>query len=81
MPDPARIPGSLSVLESLNREHFTPEELADVLGVSPTVIREAVRRGDLDGFIVEHRIVDIRRSDAVAWLRKRMEEAKKPLRQ
>lgn len=81
MPDPARIPDHLSMLESLNREHFTAEELAELLGVSPSVVREAVRRGDLDGFIVDHRIIDIRRSDAVAWLKRRMEDATKPLRQ
>ncbi|HWV23069.1 MAG TPA: helix-turn-helix domain-containing protein [Thermomicrobiales bacterium] len=81
MPDPARIPEHLSVLESLNRDHFTAEELADVLGVSTSVVREAVRRGELNGYIVEHRIVDIPRTAAIAWLKQRMEDVNKPLRQ
>jgi len=81
MPDSARIPEHLSVLESLSRDHFTAEELANVLGVSTTVVREAVRRGELKGYIVDHRIVDIPRREAILWLKKRMEDATKPLRQ
>lgn len=81
MPDPARIPEHISMLESLTHQHFTAEELAHLLGVSDAVVREAVRRGDLKGYIVDHRIVDIRRSDAITWLRKRMEDANRPLRQ
>lgn len=80
MPDPARIPERISVLESLSHDHYTSEELAELLSVSPTVIREAVRRGDLKGFIVGHRVIDIRRTDAIAWLKQRMKEANKPLR-
>lgn len=80
MPNPARIPEHLSVLESLNREHFTPDELADLLGVSLRVVQEAAQRGELKGFIVDHRIVDIRRSEAIAWLQARLKAANEPLR-
>lgn len=80
MPNPARIPEHLSTLESLSHEHFTSEELAELLGVSQAVVREAVRRGELNGYIVDHHVVDIRRKDAIAWLKKRMADAGRPLR-
>jgi hypothetical protein len=64
----------VGVLEALHHEHFSVEELADVLDVSPSVIRSAVRRGDLKGFIVDHHIVDIMRADAIDWLKRRASE-------
>jgi excisionase family DNA binding protein len=66
-----RIYEHIEVLESLHHEHFSVEELADVLGISPSVIHAAVRRGELKGFTAGHRIVDIRRSDALEWLNER----------
>jgi hypothetical protein len=66
-----RIYEHIEVIESLHHEHFSVEELADILGVSPSVINAAVRRGDLKGFVSDHRIVDIRRSDALEWLQER----------
>lgn len=71
MPDPRRIPDHIAVLESLTREHFSPEELAELLGIGVEVIRHAVRRGELKAFIVEHHIIDITRSDALKWLHAR----------
>ena len=71
MPNPDRIPQHISVLESLSHEHFTAEELAELLGVNVPVIVAAVRRGELDAYTVDHRIVDIRRSDALKWLNER----------
>jgi hypothetical protein len=71
MPDPTRIPDHIAVLESLTREHFSPDELADLLGIGVEVIRKAVRQGDLKAFIVEHRIIDIKRSEAIKWLQAR----------
>lgn len=55
--------------ELMLREHFTVDELAQLLELSPYVIREAVRNGQLQAFVVDHHIVDIRREDALAWLR------------
>jgi len=72
MPASERIPEKISVLESLSHEHFTPEELADLLGIGVSVVREAVRRGDLQGYTVDHRIIDITRHDAIAWLKERL---------
>ena len=71
MPDPKRISDHIAVLEALNRTHFTPEELAELLGIGVSVVQEAVRKGDLQAFTVEHRIIDIKRSDAVTWLKVR----------
>lgn len=71
MPEQKRISQHISTLEALQREHFTPEELADLLGVSPDVIREAVRRHELRGYTVDHRIVDITRTEALKWLNDR----------
>lgn len=70
MPD-TRISDHIAVLEALSKTHFSPEELAELLGIGVAVIREAVRHGELEAFTVEHRIVDIRRDDAVAWLKAR----------
>jgi len=64
----------VTVIETLHHEHFTVEELADVLDVSPSVIRSAVRRGELRGFTVDHHIVDIMRPDVIEWLRRRASE-------
>lgn len=71
MPNPERIPEHIAVLESLSHEHFTPEELADLLGVSVPVVVAAVRRGELQAYTADHRIVDIRRSDVLKWLNER----------
>lgn len=71
MPNPGQAKQYLSKLESLNQNHFTTGELADLLGVSPSVIIQAVRRSELNGYTVDHHIVDITREDALAWLRER----------
>ncbi|HVL25662.1 MAG TPA: helix-turn-helix domain-containing protein [Thermomicrobiales bacterium] len=61
----------IGVLESLHQEHFSVDELADVLDISPAVVRSAVRRGELQAYTVDHRIVDITRADAIKWLNDR----------
>ena len=52
----------------LQQESYTPEELADLLGITPYRIRHSVRDGELRAFTVDHHIVTIRRADALAWL-------------
>lgn len=71
MPNPERISEHIDVLESLSHEHFTPDELAELLGVSVSVIVAAVRRRELQAYTADHHIVDIRRSDALKWLQDR----------
>ena len=66
-----RVYQHIQALECLHHDHFTVDELADVLDISPAVVRSAVWRGELNAFTVDHRIVDITRADALAWLRQR----------
>ncbi len=58
-----------SSMEALfRRDHYTPEELSQLLGVRTYNVRNAARRGVLTAFLVDHRIVDIRREDVIHWL-------------
>lgn len=74
MPEQSRIPEHISVLESINREHFTLAELAELLGVSERVVIGAIRRGELNAYTVDHHVQDITRADALAWLNRRLAE-------
>jgi len=64
----------VEALECLHHDHFTVEELADVLDMTSSVIHSAVRRGELKAFIVDHRVVDITRADAIEWLNRRAQQ-------
>jgi excisionase family DNA binding protein len=55
--------------ELLRHGHFTTEELADLLEMSPYTIRHAIHEGRLKAFCVDHQVIDIRREDVLAWLR------------
>ncbi|MDI3342092.1 MAG: helix-turn-helix domain-containing protein [Sphaerobacter sp.] len=52
----------------LRRTYYTPEELADLLDLSPYFIRSEARQGRLKAVIVEHRVVYVRRDDVLDWL-------------
>ena len=52
----------------LHQDHYTPEELAELLGMSVYAVRHAAREGELKAAIVDHHILSIRREDALAWL-------------
>lgn len=71
MPSPGQAKEHISTLEALIQDHFTPHELAELLGVSESVVIHAVHRGELQAFTVEHHVVDITRADALDWLRER----------
>ncbi|HMM43117.1 MAG TPA: helix-turn-helix domain-containing protein [Thermomicrobiales bacterium] len=62
-----------SVSDLLHRDHYTPDELARLLDVSPEVIRHEVRVGRLRAYMVDHRVIDIRRVDVVDWLDRRID--------
>lgn len=66
-PQPLQVPPS-AMDELLHRDHFSVEELALLLDVSPHLIRHEVHAGALRAFVVDHHIVDIRREDVCAWL-------------
>ena len=55
----------------LHKDHYEPEELADLLGMDCSVVRHAAFTGELKSFIVDHHILCIRREDALRWLRER----------
>lgn len=52
----------------LRQEFYSPEELSRLLDMSVYVIQEAVYRGDLKATVVDHHILEIRRSDVLDWL-------------
>ena len=55
----------------VHQSHYTPEELAHVTGIGKEVIRHAAYSGDLRAFVIDHHCLDIRREDALAWLKRR----------
>jgi DNA-binding CsgD family transcriptional regulator len=57
-----------TIEELLRRDHYTPEELAELVGMSAHQIRHAVRAGELRGLTVDHHVLAIRREDVVSWL-------------
>jgi aryl carrier-like protein len=58
-----------SVAELLQQDHYTPEEVADLLEIGLNVVRHAAFSGELRAQIVEHDIISIRREDVIAWMR------------
>lgn len=55
----------------VHQSHYTPEELAHIVGIGRHVIQHAVYTGELRAFVVNHHCLDILREDALAWLRQR----------
>ena len=60
--------GRESIDELLRHDHYTPEELAELLGMDVWNVRRAARSGELPAFIVDHHVLCIRREDAIRWL-------------
>lgn len=67
--NPERLAIHLAYQGLENKESFTVEEAACLLLTSPIVVRQAVRRGDLKGQIVNHRVICISRQALLDWLR------------
>jgi hypothetical protein len=61
-----------TIEELLHRDRYTPEELAELLGMSAYRIRHAVREGDLQAFTVDHHVLGVRREDVIRWLVERV---------
>jgi excisionase family DNA binding protein len=55
----------------LERDHYTPNEAATLLGMDDDVIHQAVHRGTLKAKKVGQDIVSIDRGDLVEWLENR----------
>ena len=55
----------------LHKDHYTPDELAAILNINGDHLREIVHNGDLKAFMIDHRIISIRREDVLDWLHRR----------
>lgn len=69
MKDPAETPSRYG--ELLNRDQYTPDEAAYLLGMDNDVIYQAVYRGRLKAVMIGEDIVSIDRGDLVRWLETR----------
>lgn len=58
-----------SLWDLLQHDHYTPKQLARLVGVEPALVCEAVFHGHLKATVINHHVVSIGRSDAIAWLR------------
>lgn len=56
------------LFELLHRDHYSPDELARLLGMDLHLILHDAQWGRLRAYIVDHHVLDIRRDDAIAWL-------------
>lgn len=54
--------------ELLKKEHYSPEEAAEVLNMKQRSILAAAFGGDLKAEIVNGDVISISRTDLVAWL-------------
>ena len=54
-----------------NKEYFSVEEAACLVLKSPVAIRQAVRRGELKGLILDHHVICIPRESLLEWLQTR----------
>lgn len=60
-----------ALFELLHHNHYSPAELARVLGMDLHLILHDAQRGELKAYIVDHHVLDIRRDDVIDWLRTR----------
>lgn len=60
-----------SVYDLLQQERFTPEEVAELLGIGVHIIQHAAFSGELRAQIVGHDIISLQRDDVLTWLEAR----------
>jgi hypothetical protein len=58
-----------SLWDLLQHDHYTPKQLARMVGIEPVLVCEAVFHGQLKATVINHHVVSIARADAIAWLR------------
>jgi hypothetical protein len=56
------------IFELLHHDHYSPDELARVLGMDIHVILQEARTNKLKAYIVDHHVLDIHRKDVLEWL-------------
>ena len=59
------------VYDLLQEDRYTPEQVADLLGIGLDIVRHAAFSGELRAQILEHDIISIRREDVLSWLKER----------
>jgi aryl carrier-like protein len=57
--------------ELLLQDQYTPEEVADLLGIGLDAVRHAAFTGTLRAEIRGHDIISLQRDDVLAWLQTR----------
>ena len=67
-----------TVWDVMQHDHYTPKELARLLGTETTLVCEEVFHGRLKAKVVNHHVVSITRDDAIAWLRARAQTDARP---
>jgi len=60
-----------SIAELLRQDHYTPEEVSELLGIGLDVIRHAAFAGTLRADIEGHDIISLQRDDVLAWFQTR----------
>jgi nucleotide-binding universal stress UspA family protein len=60
--------GSEHMADLLSRDQYRPEELADLLNMDVTVVRQAALTGRLHAQIADHHVLSVTRADALRWL-------------
>ena len=60
-----------ALFDLLHKDHYAPDELARLLGVDPHLIHQDAQTGRLKAYIVDHRVLDIRREDILDWFESR----------
>ena len=59
-------PGELE--EILRHDHYSPDELAILLGINKHTIEQAAHSGELRATMLDHHILSIRRDEVVRWI-------------
>ena len=60
-----------SAYELLQQERYTPEEVAELLGIGVHIIQHAAFSGELRAQTVGHDIISLQRDDVLTWLEAR----------
>jgi aryl carrier-like protein len=60
-----------SIRELLQQDHYTPEEVSQLLGIGLDAIRHAAFAGTLRAEIEGHDIISLQRDDVLSWLKTR----------
>jgi nucleotide-binding universal stress UspA family protein len=60
-----------AIARLLQQDHYRPDDLARLLNMDVTQVRQAALAGQLPAQILDHHVISIAREDALSWLDKR----------